>query len=45
MKISDKEKRKIKKLFKMKKFTQIVLKLFLGIGLFISIKGYFCLTK
>ena len=41
MKISDKEKRKIKKLFKMKKFTQIVL----GKGLFISIKGYFCLTK
>ena len=32
MKISDKEKRKIKKLFKMKKFTQIVLKLFLEKG-------------
>ena len=39
--IFETKKRKIKKLFKMKKISQIVL----GKGLFVSIKGHFCLTK
>ena len=39
--IFETKKRKIKKLFKMKKIGQIVL----GKGLFVSIKGHFCLTK
>ena len=36
-----KRKRKIKKLIKMKSFSQIAL----GKGLFVSIKGHYCLTR